>query len=141
MAGRPTVLEETQLDIGFFNPGRPASILGTRCSVLHLHILILKREGSRRWPRARNDPAENHGNPSNPDLSQPWRRVYCLHRGEKNAPMSFGSGFRGAVPSDTNITAEIWSLGARDRDQLLEGALSEFETHKLTAALTAFLRA
>lgn len=55
--------------------------------------------------------------------------------------MSFASWFRGAVPSDADIRAEIWSLGTRHRGQPLEGALSELKTHKLTAARTVLLRA
>jgi hypothetical protein len=55
--------------------------------------------------------------------------------------VSLASWFRGVVPSDADIRAEIWSLGTRHRGQPLEGALSELKTHKLTAARTVLLRA
>jgi hypothetical protein len=55
--------------------------------------------------------------------------------------MSLASWFRGVVPSEADIRAEIWSLGTRHRGQPLQGALDELKASGLPAARTVLLRA
>jgi hypothetical protein len=55
--------------------------------------------------------------------------------------MSIASWFRGVIPSDADISAEIWALGARHRGEPLAGALEELEGPGLPPARTVLLRA
>lgn len=55
--------------------------------------------------------------------------------------MSLASWWRGAMPSDAEVRAEIWSLGARHLGWPLEGALDELKGSGLTPARAQLLRA
>lgn len=55
--------------------------------------------------------------------------------------MSLAAWWRAAMPSDAEVRAEIWSLGARHGGWPLEGAVSELETPGLPAARAQLLRA
>lgn len=55
--------------------------------------------------------------------------------------MSLTSWFRSVIPSEADIRAEIWSLGARHRGEPLVGALEELERPGLAPARTVLLRA
>ncbi|WP_324087482.1 hypothetical protein [Phenylobacterium sp.] len=55
--------------------------------------------------------------------------------------MSLASWFRSIAPSEADIRAEIWSLGARHHGQPLEGALDELKAPGLPAGRVVLLRA
>lgn len=55
--------------------------------------------------------------------------------------MSLSSWWRGAMPSEAEVRAEIWSLGTRHLGLPLQGALSELATADLTRARAQLLRA
>jgi len=55
--------------------------------------------------------------------------------------MSLASWFRSIAPSEAEIRAEIWSLGARHHGEPLEGALDELKASGLPAARVVLLRA
>lgn len=55
--------------------------------------------------------------------------------------MSIGSWWRGAFPTDAQVRAEIWTLGARHRGWPLEGAREELKAPDLTPARAQLLRA
>lgn len=55
--------------------------------------------------------------------------------------MTFTSWFRGVVPSEAEIRAEIWGLGVRHHGEPLSGALEELKAPGQAARRTALLRA
>lgn len=55
--------------------------------------------------------------------------------------MSLSSWWRGAMPSEADVRAEIWSLGTRHLGWPLEGALDELKGANLTPARAQLLRA
>jgi len=59
----------------------------------------------------------------------------------KAQPMSIGSWWRGAFPTDAEVRTEIWMLGTRHRGWPLDGALEELKAANLTPARTQLLRA
>ncbi|MCR5879812.1 hypothetical protein [Phenylobacterium sp. J367] len=55
--------------------------------------------------------------------------------------MSLVSWWRGVLPSEAEVRAEIWSLGTRHRGWPLEGALDELKGSDVTPARAQLLRA
>ena len=55
--------------------------------------------------------------------------------------MTLSSWWRDAMPSEADVRAEIWSLGARHRGSPLEGALGELKAPNLARARAQLLRA
>lgn len=55
--------------------------------------------------------------------------------------MSLLSWLRGLSPSEADIRAEIWSLGARHRGEPLGGALAELDMPGLSPTRVVLLRA
>ena len=55
--------------------------------------------------------------------------------------MSLASWFRGAMPSEAEVRAEIWSLGTRHLGWPLEGAREELKAPGLSTARAQLLRA
>ena len=55
--------------------------------------------------------------------------------------MNLPSWWRGACPTEAEVRAEIWNLGARHRGWPLEGALDELKEADLTPARAQLLRA
>lgn len=55
--------------------------------------------------------------------------------------MSLSSWWRSVMPSDADVRAEIWSLGARHLGWPLEGALEELKATGLAPARAQLLRA
>lgn len=55
--------------------------------------------------------------------------------------MSLSSWWRGAMPGDAEVRAEIWKLGTRHLGWPLEGALDELKGPNLSPARAQLLRA
>jgi hypothetical protein len=55
--------------------------------------------------------------------------------------VSLPSWWRGAFPSEAEVRAEIWSLGARHLGLPLDGALDELKAADLAPARAQLLRA
>lgn len=55
--------------------------------------------------------------------------------------MGLSSWFRSATPSDAEVRAEIWSLGARHLGYPLDGALGELKAPGITMHRAQLLRA
>lgn len=53
----------------------------------------------------------------------------------------FASWWMGAFPSEAEVRAEIWNLGARHRGDPLDGALGELKAPAIVRARAQLLRA
>lgn len=70
-----------------------------------------------------------------------YQAVRAADGATEGRSMSLLSWLRGVAPSEADIRAEIWRLGARHRGEPLDGALAELNTAGLPAARVVLLRA
>ncbi|OJU10842.1 MAG: hypothetical protein BGN86_05495 [Caulobacterales bacterium 68-7] len=64
-----------------------------------------------------------------------------MRRRKTGLPMTFMSRLSSLGPSEADIRAEIWKLGARHRGEPLAGALDELKAPQVPAGRSVLLRA